>query len=155
MANDPDLAPACDLSPDEARRRSAILEAIGDWDPVQALAEEHQASECCTPAWMTSSGAHTTSLSAPVYSRVGQILWPPIGPHADPSRRAWLRCPHCGRGTGCRDCEGGPNCGIHGQNLLANQGPVVFLQCPGCTHLWKLDTGWRAAKRPLNSHDDG
>ena len=102
MANDPDLAPACDLSPDEARRRSAILEAIGDWDPVQALAEEHQASECCTPAWMTSSGAHTTSLSAPVYSRVGRISeaadWStrrsePSRLVAVPALRAWYGLP--------------------------------------------------------------
>ena len=35
-----------DLTLDEARRRSAILEAIGeDWDPIQALAEEEQAYE--------------------------------------------------------------------------------------------------------------
>ena len=35
-----------DLTLDEARRRSAILEAIGeDWDPTQALAEEEQAYE--------------------------------------------------------------------------------------------------------------
>jgi hypothetical protein len=35
-----------DLTLDEARRRTAILEAIGDdWDPIQALAEEEQAYE--------------------------------------------------------------------------------------------------------------
>jgi hypothetical protein len=35
---------AHDLTLDEARRRSAILEAIGDdWDPVAVLAEEEQA----------------------------------------------------------------------------------------------------------------
>lgn len=44
MFNDPDLASAGDLSLDEARRRSAILQALGDdWDPVQALADEDQA----------------------------------------------------------------------------------------------------------------
>jgi hypothetical protein len=37
---------AYDLTLDEARRRTAILEAIGeDWDPIQALAEEEQAYE--------------------------------------------------------------------------------------------------------------
>jgi hypothetical protein len=35
-----------DLSVDEARRRSAILDAIGDdWDPIRALAQEMQAHE--------------------------------------------------------------------------------------------------------------
>ncbi|OBB65844.1 MULTISPECIES: DUF6400 family protein [unclassified Mycobacterium] len=35
---------AYDLTLDEARRRSAVLEAIGeDWDPVAVLAEEQQA----------------------------------------------------------------------------------------------------------------
>ncbi|MDT5334709.1 MAG: hypothetical protein QOD90_214 [Mycobacterium sp.] len=35
---------ALDLTLDEARRRSAMLEAIGDdWDPVAVLAEEDQA----------------------------------------------------------------------------------------------------------------
>jgi hypothetical protein len=33
-----------DLTLDEARRRSAVLEAIGDaWDPVAVLAEEEEA----------------------------------------------------------------------------------------------------------------
>lgn len=44
MAIDHDMVSACDLSLDEVRRRSAILDAIGDnWDPVQALSEEEQA----------------------------------------------------------------------------------------------------------------
>ena len=35
---------ACDLTLDEARRRSAVLEAIGDdWDPITVLAEENKA----------------------------------------------------------------------------------------------------------------
>jgi hypothetical protein len=35
---------AYDLTLDEARRRSAVLEAIGeDWDPVAVLAEERKA----------------------------------------------------------------------------------------------------------------
>jgi hypothetical protein len=35
---------AYDLTLDEVRRRSAVLEAIGeDWDPIRALAEEEQA----------------------------------------------------------------------------------------------------------------
>ncbi|MGD1257992.1 DUF6400 family protein [Mycobacterium seoulense] len=39
-----DLNFAYDLTLDEARRRSAVLEAIGDdWDPVAVLAEEQTA----------------------------------------------------------------------------------------------------------------
>ena len=38
------LAFAYDLTLDEARRRAAVLEAIGhDWDPVEVLAEEDRA----------------------------------------------------------------------------------------------------------------
>jgi hypothetical protein len=40
------LAFAHDLTLDEARRRAAVLEAIGDdWDPVAVLAEEELAYE--------------------------------------------------------------------------------------------------------------
>ena len=39
-----DLAFAHDLTLDEARRRTAVLEAIGDdWDPIQVLADEELA----------------------------------------------------------------------------------------------------------------
>jgi Family of unknown function (DUF6400) len=39
-----DFTFAYDLTLDEARRRSAVLDAIGDdWDPMQALAEEQRA----------------------------------------------------------------------------------------------------------------
>ena len=39
-----DFAYEYDLTLDEARRRAAILEAMGgDWDPVQVLAEEERA----------------------------------------------------------------------------------------------------------------
>jgi len=34
---------AYDLTLDEARRRSAVLEAIDDWDPIAVLAEEQKA----------------------------------------------------------------------------------------------------------------
>ena len=45
MAAEPNhLAFAYDLTLDEARRRAAILEAIGDdWDPVEVLAQEDRA----------------------------------------------------------------------------------------------------------------
>ena len=39
-----DLEFAYDLTLDEARRRSAVLQAIGDdWDPIAVLAEEQKA----------------------------------------------------------------------------------------------------------------
>jgi Family of unknown function (DUF6400) len=39
-----DLDFACDLTLDEARRRAAMLQALGDdWDPVAVLAEEDAA----------------------------------------------------------------------------------------------------------------
>jgi hypothetical protein len=39
-----DLDFAFDLTLDEARRRTAVLEAIGDdWDPIAVLAEENRA----------------------------------------------------------------------------------------------------------------
>jgi hypothetical protein len=34
---------AYDLTLDEARRRSAVLDAIDDWDPIAVLAEEQKA----------------------------------------------------------------------------------------------------------------
>ena len=41
-----DLDFAYDLTLDEARRRSAVLEALGeDWDPIAVLAEEQKAYE--------------------------------------------------------------------------------------------------------------
>lgn len=45
MAQKPnELAFAYDLTLDEARRRSAVVEAIGDdWDPIEVLAEEELA----------------------------------------------------------------------------------------------------------------
>jgi len=47
MAETPsDFAYAYDLTLDEARRRTAVLEAIeGDWDPVGVLAGEELAAE--------------------------------------------------------------------------------------------------------------
>lgn len=42
--NPNDLTFTYDLTLDEARRRSAVLEAIGDdWDPIHVLAEEELA----------------------------------------------------------------------------------------------------------------
>jgi uncharacterized protein DUF6400 len=42
--NENEFAFAYDLTLDEARRRTAVLEAIGDdWDPIQVLTEEERA----------------------------------------------------------------------------------------------------------------
>ncbi|MCQ4121795.1 DUF6400 family protein [Rhodococcus tibetensis] len=44
MSSHSELSFALDLTLDEARRRTAVLEAIGDnWDPVAVLAEEERA----------------------------------------------------------------------------------------------------------------
>ncbi|MDT2004724.1 hypothetical protein FXW78_08345 [Rhodococcus opacus] len=44
MGSDSELSFALDLTLDEARRRTAVLEAIGDdWDPVAVFAEEERA----------------------------------------------------------------------------------------------------------------
>lgn len=44
MGSESELSILLDLTLDEARRRTAILEAIGDnWDPVVVLAEEERA----------------------------------------------------------------------------------------------------------------
>ncbi|SDG27652.1 hypothetical protein SAMN05421505_1036 [Sinosporangium album] len=64
----------------------------------------------------------------------------PIDPHADLGRRAWLACPSCHDGHDCADCLARRNCPVHWRYLLANQGHVVHLQCPSCTHLWAQDT---------------
>jgi hypothetical protein len=64
----------------------------------------------------------------------------PIDPTADRSRRAWLQCPRCDIGAGCGDCASSRNCSTHWQYLLGNQGTLVHMQCPGCTHLWSIDT---------------
>jgi hypothetical protein len=71
----------------------------------------------------------------------------PIDPTADRSRRAWLQCPNCHWHRGCDDCAGGRNCATHWQYLLSNQGMVVHLQCPHCTHLWTVDTRKREQRR--------
>jgi len=46
VGSESELRFALDLTHDEARRRSAVLEAIGDdWDPIAVLAEEERAYE--------------------------------------------------------------------------------------------------------------
>ncbi|WP_457145639.1 hypothetical protein [Mycobacterium sp. URHB0021] len=67
----------------------------------------------------------------------------PIDPTADRARRAWLECPNCRHGAGCSDCQLPRNCSEHWQYLLSNNAAVVHLQCPGCAHLWSVDTHGR------------
>jgi hypothetical protein len=71
----------------------------------------------------------------------------PIDPTADPSRRAWFRCPSCDQGAGCADCQSPNNCPAHWQYLLSNQGMLVHLQCPDCGALWSADTRDRRIRR--------
>src|SRR5947209_197396 len=95
MANH-DFAYAYDLTLDEARRRSAVLEAIGNaWDPIAALADEQTAYDICC----------TRIRSAPPCCPHGRPIVLPIDPTADRSRRAWLPCPCCDHGAKCADCR--------------------------------------------------
>ena len=71
----------------------------------------------------------------------------PIDPTADPSRRAWFRCPACEQGADCADCGTANNCAVHWQYLLSNQATVVHLQCPDCGTLWSADTRDRTIRR--------
>jgi len=63
----------------------------------------------------------------------------PIDPDADGSRRAWLRCPKCGRGQDCPECDSGQDCASHWQYHLKEEGSRLVLQCGGCSHLWAAD----------------
>lgn len=71
----------------------------------------------------------------------------PIDPSADPGRRAWIPCPRCEDHVDCATCAAGRNCPDHWRYLLSNQGPVVHLQCPSCTHMWSWDSGFGAHHR--------
>lgn len=64
----------------------------------------------------------------------------PIDPHADRARRAWVDCPHCEDNRSCSVCAGPQSCTEHWRYLLASRGPVLHLQCPGCTHVWEHDS---------------
>jgi hypothetical protein len=71
----------------------------------------------------------------------------PIDPHADRGRRAWLPCPRCDLGAHCTECQSSRNCATHWQYLLSNQAWLVHLQCPGCGHVWTVDTRRRRSRR--------
>jgi hypothetical protein len=62
-------------------------------------------------------------------------------------RRAWLPCPrYCE--DGCINSAVNLPCDQHWRYLLANEGRLVFLQCPSCMHRWWHDTGTSAGKNP-------
>ncbi len=68
-----DLKFAYDLTLDEARRRTAVLEAIGDdWDPIAVLAEEQTAYDMLYSDPTRSSSGSTTSWSTQVCCRIGR-----------------------------------------------------------------------------------
>ncbi|MFF0569012.1 hypothetical protein ACFYT7_15365 [Streptomyces sp. NPDC004041] len=73
----------------------------------------------------------------------------PVDPQADPARRAWVACPACDDARHCAICADRRTCGEHWRHLIANSGPVLHLQCPGCAHIWSLDT------RPGLPHRNG
>jgi hypothetical protein len=66
----------------------------------------------------------------------------PIDPSADIGRRAWLPCPSCQDHRGCETCAAGRTCARHWRYLLANNGRLLHLQCPSCTHMWSWDSGF-------------
>ncbi|WP_329012938.1 hypothetical protein [Streptomyces sp. NBC_00690] len=72
----------------------------------------------------------------------------PIDPQADIARRAWVDCPACDDARACAVCAEGRNCSLHWRYLISNRGPVVHLQCPGCTHMWSLNTRPGVRLRP-------
>ncbi|MEU5404394.1 hypothetical protein ABZ348_34515 [Streptomyces sp. NPDC005963] len=74
----------------------------------------------------------------------------PIDPQADMARRAWVDCPSCDDARTCAICADGRNCSRHWRYLISNRGPVVHLQCPGCTHMWSLNTRPGVTPRPAD-----
>ena len=143
------LAMSFDLTVDEARRRAAVLQAIGaQWDPAVVLANEVAAYELLYSGLDgPTQRIYDDLVAAGVLPRGGAAVMLPIDPEADRSRRAWVACPVCHHGDGCPDCESRRNCSVHWQYLLRNGGPRVIMQCPTCAHLWTTDTSrsdWRS-----------
>ncbi|MFJ7490953.1 hypothetical protein ACIQZB_06790 [Streptomyces sp. NPDC097727] len=64
----------------------------------------------------------------------------PIDPQADVARRAWMPCPVCDDARHCENCADLRTCREHWRYLISNNGPVVHLQCPQCTHMWSVNT---------------
>lgn len=76
-----------------------------------------------------------------------------LDPAADISRRAWVPCPSCDAGDGCRTCEQGSVCAEHWRFLLEADGRNMFLQCPACRHRWWHDTRFGAGSRRRSSEE--
>ncbi|WP_392392243.1 hypothetical protein [Streptomyces parvus] len=69
------------------------------------------------------------------------MRWPPSAARTRGtpcSTRA--RTPRSSAPTTGATCADRRTCGQHWRYLIANDGPVLHLQCPGCTHTWSLDT---------------
>ena len=70
----------------------------------------------------------------------------PIDPFAEIGRRAWIACPNCDDARDCATCRQQRTCEKHWRYLLSNTGSVLTLQCPGCAHLWRHETGFGATR---------
>ena len=143
-----DLDFAYDLTLDEARRRTAVLEAIGDdWDPIAVLAEEEKAYDMLySDLDEEQQRIYDELVSAGVLPDRTVIVLP-IDPTADRARRAWLACPRCDHGAPAPTARARRTAPTHWQYLLSNQGTVVHLQCPDCGYLWSTDTREGARRR--------
>ncbi|MGW6722961.1 hypothetical protein [Streptomyces sp. NPDC054995] len=71
----------------------------------------------------------------------------PVDPQAGIARLAWVACPACDAPRHCATCADRRTCGAHWRYLISSNGPVLHLQCPGCTHTWSLDT--RPGRTPV------
>ena len=154
-----ELVMSFDLTVDEARRRAAVLQALGaQWDPAVGLANELAAyGLLCSGLDGPHQRIYDDLGAAGVPRAGGAVMMLPIDPHADRSRRAWMACPACHHGDGCADCETRRNCSVHWQYLLRNEGPRVIMQCPTCAHLWTTDTSrseWRSDPSAI-AHERG
>ena len=130
-----DLDFAYDLTLDEARRRTAVLEAIGDdWDPIAVLAEENKAYDMLY-----------SDLDEEQQRIYNELVSAGVLPERAGDRVT--DCPRCEQGRACAVCQSSRNCGTHWQFLLSNQGTLVHLQCPSCAYLWSTDTRRRAARQ--------
>ncbi|MFD0886094.1 hypothetical protein ACFQ08_16225 [Streptosporangium algeriense] len=74
---------------------------------------------------------------------------PPIDPHADLGRRAWVPCPGCRDDRDCVPCSDDRNRSDHWRCLIRATGSLLHLQCPGCTHLWNHETDSGTGDRPF------
>ena len=137
-----DLDFAYDLTLDEARRRTAVLEAIGDdWDPIAVLAEENRAYDMLySDLDEEQQRIYDELVSAGVLpERDGRSCCRLIRPPTVPAAPGWS----ARAASTAAPCDRLPeqrNCATHWQYLLSNQGTLVHMQCPTCAYLWSTDT---------------